>query len=79
MSLLPDHAIEQMPAYLLVTNVSFNFAKSSAASIPISDRVTGKLHGHSDIENTARYAHLAQGSLHETPERITGSTAADIL
>ena len=65
-----------------VTNVSFNFAKSSAASIPIlgtADRVIGKLHGHSDIENTARYVHLAQDSLHETPERITGSTAVDIL
>ena len=39
----------------------------------------GKLLGHSDIETTARYAHLAQDSLHETAERIAKSIAADIL
>ena len=41
--------------------------------------VIGKLLGHSDIETTARYAHLAQDSLHETAERIAESIAADIL
>ena len=40
--------------------------------------VIGKLLGHSDIETTARYAHLAQDSIHETAERIAGSIAADI-
>ena len=39
----------------------------------------GKLLGHSDIETTARYAHLAQDSLQETAERIAESIAADIL
>ena len=33
----------------------------------------------SDIETTARYAHLAQDSIHETAERIAESIAADIL
>ena len=41
--------------------------------------VIGKLLGHSDIETTARYAHLAQDSLQETAERIAESIAADIL
>ena len=41
--------------------------------------VIGKLLGHSDIETTARYAHLAHDSIHETAERIAQSIAADIL
>ena len=40
--------------------------------------VIGKLLGHSDIETTARYAHLARDSIHEAAERIAGSIAADI-
>ena len=39
----------------------------------------GKLLGHSDIETTARYAHLAQDSIHETAERIAQSISADIM
>ena len=39
----------------------------------------GKLLGHSDIETTARYAHLAQDSRHKAAERVAGSIAADIL
>ena len=38
-----------------------------------------RLLGHSDIEATARYAHLAQDSLHETADRIADSIAADVL
>ena len=41
--------------------------------------VIGKLLGHSDIETTARYAHLARDSIHEAAERIADSIAADIL
>ena len=39
----------------------------------------GKLLGHSDIETTVRYAHLARDSIHEAAERIAVSIAADIL
>ena len=39
----------------------------------------GMVLGHSDIETTARYAHLAQDSLHDTAERIAESIAGDIL
>ena len=41
--------------------------------------VIGKLLGHTDIETTARYAHLAQDSLHNTAVRIAKSIAADVL
>ncbi len=41
--------------------------------------VIGKLLGHSDIETTARYAHLAQDSVHEAAERVAKSIAADVL
>ena len=41
--------------------------------------VIGKLLGHSDIETTARYAHLARDSVHEAAERVAGSIAADIF
>ena len=39
----------------------------------------GKLLGHSDIETTARYAHLARDSVHEAAERIANSIATEIL
>ena len=41
--------------------------------------IIGKLLGHSDIETTARYAHLARESIHEAAEKIAESIAADIL
>ncbi len=41
--------------------------------------MTGKLLGHAQVETTARYAHLARDSVHETAERVAASIAADIL
>ena len=41
--------------------------------------VIGKLLGHSDIETTARYAHLARDSIHDAAERIADGIAVDIL
>ena len=41
--------------------------------------LVGKLLGHSQIETTARYAHLARDSIQEAAERVAGSIAADIL
>ena len=52
---------------------------SRALALGESLPMIGRLLGHSDIEKTARYAHLARDSLHEAAERIAGSIAADIL
>ena len=39
----------------------------------------GKLLGHTKVETTARYAHLARESVRESAVRISDSIAADIL
>ena len=39
----------------------------------------GKLLGHCYTETTARYAQLAQDSIHETADRIAESIVGDIL
>ncbi len=39
----------------------------------------GKLLGHSRLETTARYAHLARDTIHEAAARVADSIAADIL
>ena len=39
----------------------------------------GKLLGHSKIQTTARYAHLARDSVHESAARVAASIGADIL
>ena len=39
----------------------------------------GKLLGHAQVETTARYAHLAQDSVHESAARVADSIAGDIL
>ena len=39
----------------------------------------GKLLGHTQVQTTARYAHLEPATLHEAAEPITVSVAADFL
>ena len=41
--------------------------------------VIGKLLGHSRLETTARYAHLARDSVRKSVERVASSIAADLL
>ena len=52
---------------------------SRALALGESLPMIGRLLGHSQVETTARYAHLARDSVKEAAERIAGSIAADIL
>ena len=52
---------------------------SRALALGESLPMIGKLLGHSQVETTARYAHLARDSVQEAAERIAGSIAADVL
>ena len=52
---------------------------SRALALGESLPMIGKLLGHSQVETTARYAHLARDSVKEAAERIAGSIAGDIL
>ena len=78
-----DHAWRTVRAAAGLEDVRMHDLRHSFASRALALGETlpviGKLLGHSDIETTARYAHLAQDSIHETAERIAESIAADIL
>ena len=52
---------------------------SRALALGESLPMIGKLLGHSQIQTTARYAHLARDSVKEAAERIAASIAADIM
>ncbi|MYG67601.1 MAG: tyrosine-type recombinase/integrase [Gammaproteobacteria bacterium] len=52
---------------------------SRALALGESLPAIGKLLGHSQVETTARYAHLAQDSVREAAERISDSIAAEVF
>ena len=52
---------------------------SRALALGESLPVIGKLLGHSKLETTARYAHLARDSAQEAAERVAASIAEDML
>ena len=52
---------------------------SRALALGESLPAIGKLLGHRKVSTTARYAHLARDSIHESAARIADSLAADIL
>ena len=58
--------------------ISYSASRPGRLALSETPPVIGELLGHSDIETTACYAHLARNSLHDSSERIAGSIAADI-
>ena len=78
-----DHAWRTVRAAAGLEDVRMHDLRHSFASRALALGETlpviGKLLGHSDIETTARYAHLARDSIHDAAERIADSIAADIL
>ena len=52
---------------------------SRALALGESLPMIGRLLGHTQVETTARYAHLAQDSVRESAVRVADSIAADIL
>ncbi len=52
---------------------------SRALALGESLPMIARLLGHSQLETTARYAHLARDSIHEAAARVADSIAADIL
>ena len=60
------------------TTCRHSFA-SRALALGESLPMIGKLLGHTQIETTARYAHLARDSVQESAARIADSIAEDIL
>ena len=52
---------------------------SRALALGESLPMIGKLLGHSRMESTARYAHLARSAVHEAAARVSESLAEDIL
>ena len=52
---------------------------SRALALGESLPMIGRLLGHSRVETTARYAHLARDSVHEAAARIAASIGADLL
>ena len=52
---------------------------SRALALGESLTMIGKLLGHTQVQTTARYAHLARDSIQSAATRITGSIGADLL
>jgi len=52
---------------------------SRALALGESLPMIGRLLGHTQVETTARYAHLAKDSVHDSAVRVSESIAADIL
>ena len=52
---------------------------SRALALGESLPMIGRLLGHTQVETTARYAHLAEDSVRDSAVRISDSIASDIL
>ena len=67
----PD-SIDSLQPYL-----RHSFA-SPALALGESLPMIGRLLGHSQVQTTARYAHLARDSLHEAARRVSGRIEAGL-
>ena len=52
---------------------------SRALALGESLPMIGRLLGHTQVETTARYAHLAEDSVRESADRVADSIAGDLL
>ena len=62
----------------LIHNIWHSFA-SRALALGESLTMIGKLLGHTQVQTTARYAHLARDSIQSAASRITGSIGVDLF
>ena len=60
------------------TDLRHSFA-SRALALGESLTMIGKLLGHTQVQTTARYAHLARDSIQTAAARITGSIGGNLL
>ena len=78
-----DHAWRKVRKRAGLHDVRVHDLRHSYASraLALGENLTmiGKLLGHSHIQTTSRYAHLARDTVRETAERIARSIAADLL
>ena len=61
-----------------IHDIRHSFA-SRALALGESLSMIGKLLGHTDVQTTARYAHLARESIQSAASRVTGSIGANLL
>ena len=77
-----DHVWQAVRAAARLEDVRLNDLRHSYASRALALGETlpviGRLLGHSDIETTARYAHLARDSIQTAAARVTGSIGTDL-
>ncbi len=73
-----DTARLPAPAHFGLGDLRHSFV-SRALALGESLPMIGRLLGHTQVETTARYAHLACYSVHESAARVSDSIAADIL
>ena len=64
--------------HVRILDLRHSFA-SSALALGESLTMIGKLLGHTQVQTTARYAHLARDSIQTAAARITGSIGGNLL
>ena len=76
-SLEPQHAWSLGVVRVVFHDLRHSFA-SRALALGESLPMIGKLLGHTQVQTTARYAHLARDSIQSAAARITGSIGGNL-